>query len=275
MKTIISFILVIWAILLVGLPFVQKSEAAMSKAIDLGKINAEGQLDRCLLAIATDPNLLKKIDQRNIFNRDDVYHDVLRKTLDNASKFIPYDINNPANLNDANKPTNLMVSLCLADSRVYFWRSLDDRNVIGWISIQGIQEWRTNKEPTLTVWIVPQLNKTTSFTENWRELAKQKNITSKKALMKLALDIDVADANSDGEQLRGRIKVKTYENHSVRLFMSGNIFQTEIMLLSDESIGKPGKPGILGPIQEGEGVLKNLPISLPFWPPKEDKMKPD
>jgi hypothetical protein len=266
MKTIMSYVLMIWAILLVGLLFVQKSEAAMPDAIDLGNISAEGKLDRCLLAIATDPNLLKKIDQKQNFNSIAVYRDVLRETLDSASRFIPYDINKPANLSDVNRPANLTVSLCLADSRVYFWKALVDRNVIGWISIYGNHALPKTNEPKVTVWVIPRLEKSTSFTGNWSEDAKLKNITSKKSLMKLALNIDVGDANSIGDQVLGKVKVKAWENHSMKIFTSGNILQAEIMLISDEGGGRVLKP-------EAERILNDLPITWPFWPPKEDKKK--
>ncbi len=240
--------------------------------INLGDINKE-VLDRCLLAIANEPNLFERIDQRQNFKKDDMYLDVLRKTLNNASQFVPYDINNPAIFSDVNKPADLKASLCLADSRVYFWNALDDRDVLGWASIQGSQEWETTREPKLTVWVIPRLDKSTSFINSWNELATQTDINSRKSLLKLALDLDIKDTNGYLEQLMGSIETKTNRNHNVIIVTSGNVLQLEINLLSGDGIPRPGKFRIDG-IWPGEGeVLKFMPI-LPFWPPKtEDNEK--
>ncbi len=266
--------------------------------INVGNINKE-VLDCCLLAIANEPNLLGRIDQRQNFNKDDICLDVLRKTLNNASQFIPYDVNNPAIFNDVNKPADLKVSLCLADSKVYFWKILDDRDVLGWASIQGQQEWETTMEPKLTVWVIPRLDKSTSFINSWSELAKQTDINSRKSLLKLALDLDIKDTNGYIEQLLGRIKSRTNMYHNVKMVVSGNVFQLEINLLSGDGKslygGKPrfggffpatikinsgddknisGNNNAPDNIQKDERVLKDWSISLPFWPPKiEEKGK--
>jgi len=250
--------------------------------IDLGDINKE-VLDRCLLAIANEPNLFERIDQRNFFNKDDVYLDVLRKTLNIASQFIPYDINNPAIFSDVNKPDYLKASLCLADSRVYFWNALNDRDVIGWASIQisGIINMKIAREPKLTVWIVPRLNKTTSFVKELNEYSKQRS-DALKALIKLALDTDIKDTNNDIEQLLGKIKTNTNRYHNVKYVMSGNIFQMEINLIENESQSLSG--GMVPPAVPAEiyidyvggnkvRVLNGWDTSLPFWPPKTEDNK--
>jgi len=271
MKTIMSSILTVWIILAIGLLSVQTSEAAIPEAIDLAVINPEGQLDcniiDCnLLAIATNPGLLKKIDQRKIFNSDDMYRSVLNKTLDIASKFVPYDVNEKA---------NLTVSLCLADSRVYFWNALYDRNMIGWIDIPGQQEWGTNWKPKMNVWVIPRLDKISAFTRNWSEYTQNKNVTLTKALIKLALAVDIEDTNSIGEQVHCKVKIKAKENHSAKIFMNGNFLQAEIMLLSDEQKGRPTKYPASEMFIPGEGVLKDTILILPFWPPKIDDIKKD
>ena len=223
MKINKNYILMIWIVVLFGLLFIETSSATTPKAIELENINNEERLDSCLLAIAIDPNLLQRIDQKQNFINNKVYFDVLQQTLDSASKFISYDVNIPENLSDMNKPSNLTVSLCLADSRVYFWNTLADHDVIGWISIYGNSQLTKTKEPKLTVWIVPRLDKTSSsFVRNWRELAKQENNISKKSLMKLALNLDIEDVNTDIEQVQGKINKKG-SKYSVKIVTSGNI----------------------------------------------------
>ncbi len=298
MKKVMSILLAAWAFLLIGLFSVQICSAEMPDKIDLGNINTDG-LDRCLLAIVNEPNLLERIDQRNFFNKDYVYLYLLRMTLNKARQFIPYDVNNPAIISDANKPINLITSLCLDDSRVYFWNALDDRDVIGWASIQisGIINMKTAIEPKLTVWIVPHMDKATSFTMNWIESVKQKSAASK-ALMKLAVDNDIEDINNDIEQLHGKIKSKANRFHNVKIVMSGNIFQLEINLISERQpqyggmLPTPlwipaeiyidysdvntlhGNTSIQNNIIKEDGVLKGWDTSLPFWPPKiEEKGK--
>ena len=273
MKIIMSSVLMGWAILLIGLLPIKNISAAIPDAIDLGNINKEG-LDRCLFAIAIDPNMLLKIDQRNFFNKDDVYLDVLRKTLNSTHQFIPYDVNNPAILSDVNKPKNLIASLCLDDSRVYFWNTLDDRDVIGWVSIQGQQEWETSSEPKLMVWIIPHWDKSTSFVKDLNEDSKQSSVALK-ALMKLALDIGIEDTNNDIEQLFGMIKTKANRYHNVKIVMSGNIFQLEINLITGDGKLQPGNSRIFGLISKEDRVLKDWGTGLPFWPPKVEDIEKD
>ena len=128
--------------------------------------------------------------------------------------------------------------------------------------------WREN-EPKVTVWIIPRLDKTTPFTMNWSEYAKQKDVTSKKGLVKLALTVDIIDINSIGEQLHGKVKDGRF-HHSVKILMRGNILQTEIMLRTDE---KEGWLARKDPV--GKNIFKDYPTAFTFpWPPKiEDHEK--
>lgn len=260
MKIVTSNVLMVCGIILIGLFSVQICSAVIPDRIDLGDINKD-ELDSCLLAITNEPNLLKRIDQKQNFISNNVYFDELKRTLNSASIFISYDVNILENLSDVNKPANLTVSLCLADSRVYFWNTLADHAVIGWISIYGNSQLTKTNEPKLTVWIIPRLSKSTSFVSSWTELAKQESIISKKSLMKLALNLDIEDVNTDIEQVYGKIKNKGNQ-YSVNIVTSGNILQAEIMLLYDGGIHMSGgKPSMLS-------ILKFMPTDLPFWPPK-------
>jgi len=254
MKTVTSYVLTVWAILSVEFLSVYGSEATILGVPDLGAVNS-GLLDPRLLAISHDPSILNRIDQRRIFTSDDMYRDLLHRTLARARKLIPKAVEHGT--------SKFIVSLCVADSRVYFGNKLGDRDIIGWISVQDITERKTG-EPKVTVWVVPRLDKNSPFVRFWIEHAKQNNGTSMGAFIKSALDIDMADVKKDnGEQVRATLKAED-GNHHVKICMSGNVLQVEIMLLSDERVGRPGKPGI----QEGVRMLKEMPRILPFWPPK-------
>ena len=226
--------------------------AAMVQKLDIGDLTVEGQLDRKLLAIAADPSLLKKIDQKRNFKSGDAYDDMLRATLDRARALLP-------SLVGEDGATNVTVALCLADGRAYFWKSLGDRDVLGWIPI-NVVAGRVSKTTRMTVWIVPRLDKESAFAKNWREDGKAKNAASVKALMKSALDVDVAGPKQDKGKVRGSAKFGR-KSHVVQVYVSGNVLQAEVELFSVGSGRRRSKASI------SPSVLNMFPTSLPFWPP--------
>ena len=189
MKTVLCSVVLFLVVLSMCSQAVYGDGAAMVQKLDIGDLTVEGQLDRKLLAIAADPSLLKKIDQKRNFKSGDAYDDMLRATLDRARALLP-------SLVGEDGATNVTVALCLADGRAYFWKSLGDRDVLGWIPI-NVVAGRVSKTTRMTVWIVPRLDKESAFAKNWREDGKAKNAASVKALMKSALDVDVAGPKQD------------------------------------------------------------------------------
>jgi hypothetical protein len=81
-------------------------------------------------------------------------------------------------------------------------------------------------------------------------------------LIKSAMDLDIADAETcDKEQVCGTVKLKG-DKHRIKVCTNGNVMQAEIMLFPDETVGGHAI------VEGGKGVLKDMPIVLPFWPPK-------
>ena len=238
----------------VGLLSACGGRTGMPDRPDVGNLSGGKQLDRNLLALANDPSLLQKIDQKKNFNNEDAYRGVLQKAMDLVSKSMP------AVLKENGAP-NLTTSVCVADSRVYFWNALGDRDIIGWVSTPDITD-NTMEIPVLTVLVIPQLQKETPFVTHWREDTKEGDLSSTRALVRTALDIDVMNAQAgDGQQVRWTTRVDD-EEHRVTICRSGNVLQVEMGLLPDVCMGKPGKPLVSKP------VLTFVPRDLPFWPPK-------
>jgi hypothetical protein len=254
MKIITNYIIMIWAIVSLGLLPIHGSEATKPKAaLNIGNIE-NGKLDRELLAIAADPNMLHKIDQRQNFKNDGAYLDILLTALDQANKLIPNAVNKYGS-------ENITVSVCVADSRVYFWNALDDRDVIGWISIPEL-DGEITENPKVTLWIVPRLPSENRFAKNAREDAMRDRVALKTALIKSVMDLDIVDAETcDKEQVCGTIKLKG-DKHKIKVCTSGNIMQAEIMLSPDGIVDG------YAIVEVGKGVLKDIPRVLPFWPPK-------
>jgi len=253
MKLVAGSVLTFLALLL-RLPTVHGSSTSMPPNPSIGDISAEGILDRRLLAIASDPSLLKKIDQKVNFRRAEVYSRYLQKSLDCARRFVPDVVGR-------NGATNVTASVCLADARVYFWCALDDRDVIGWVPLWGFCKISAEKKK-IVLWVVPRLGRETSLAKKWRERVRNDDASSAATLIKAGLNVSIVDpAKVNGRQMQGIVEVAG-DSHRVKASTEGNVLQTEIMLHPNQRPVRPGKP-----IMDGS-VLKWHPIGLPFWPPE-------
>lgn len=113
--------------------------------LDIGSVAAMN-LDRRLYAIAHDPSLMTKLDQRKCFRNTEAYDARLAASVAVARRVLP-ELISVTNLQKA------VTAMCLADGRVYFWLSLDDRILLGWIPMVLKNG---DAEKKLVLWLVPK-----------------------------------------------------------------------------------------------------------------------
>jgi hypothetical protein len=224
----------------------------------------ERSLNRRLYAIAIDPSLMRRLDQKLKYRTTAEYDAALDASLAAARVVLP-EVFSATNMDHA------VTAMCLADERVFFWLRLDDCTLVGWIPITTTTMPNPNVVTnSLTLWLIPQSRNKTKLINVW--LNRDKNRLDSFWLADVlakGLNVNLARAvltSQDKTKLQGRIRVSR-EEHSVDVTATEHLVQVEITL---RPIGRiyPGKPEIRELKVSDE--IERGSVDLLFWPPKEE-----
>lgn len=237
------------------------------------KGDIERKLNRRLYEIAQDPSFMTRLDQTNAFRSTEEYAATLADSLAEARKVLP-EVFSAANMKTG------FTAVCMADRKVFFWISLDDHVLVGWIPIITRQAWEgplVIKED-LIVWLVPLPQKKTKLIDAWQNRATGSSESSWLAdVLKKGLGVDLTEAvmtNQNKTTLHGRMAVSCAELSRVEHLIAANVtehlVQVEVSLRSTEFKEMPGKWGSKS-IKLDDIMKRNSMIDLPFiWPPNEE-----
>lgn len=219
----------------------------------------ERSLNRRLYAIACDPSLMTRLDQEKNFRTSEAYTATLAASLVEARNVLS-EVFSATNMQHA------VTALCLADARVYFWLPTDDCVLVGWIPIIRKEKPDVMKND-LVLWLVPQPRKRTKLIDIWQNRVAGRSDSFWLAdVLKAGLSVDLAGAELTSQNkttLQGRIVVSGGE-HSIVANATEHVVQIEVSLRPKVDRDFPGKPVM------GESTLNDMPVVLPFWPPKEE-----
>lgn len=129
------YILYIFVVVMISLSV----HANTNCVVDLCSVVSCIHLDPSLKAIVEDPSLLDKIDQEQWFAQQNAKEIWCMDAADIAGRLFT------TNSNATSK-----VALCAADSRLYFWNSTRNFNVVGWFGVNGAGQ---HTKHDMTVWI--------------------------------------------------------------------------------------------------------------------------
>jgi len=87
-------------------------------------------MDSRLLAIAANPELLAKLDQKNLYQTKEAYQKVLNRSLREISFLMPAKVS-------SGSVSNLVTAFCVYDAKVFFWLPELDQDLVGWVSLPG------------------------------------------------------------------------------------------------------------------------------------------
>lgn len=221
-------------------------------SLDIGKSAQGDLLDMKLMRIANDPNLIKLLDQENNFNKKDVYIEVRSQSMEAMSKILP-------KVFGIDDKEGIEVSVCVADSRTYFWRTLDRYVVFGFIPLEGF-DGSPKKENEVFFWVLLKENSEGDFAEQWRNNVKDKSQAAILDLVDNSMGIEIANPMMDDVGVVTGDIVVGGEDLSVKLCVSGNVLQSVVKVTNDS------KSSYMSKLSLRESKLNNLPIVLPFWP---------
>jgi hypothetical protein len=246
------------ALTLIGASIISAYSTPAIEPLGIGG-DMERSLNRRLHAIAHDPSLMTRLDQKKNFRATEAYAATLTACLTEARNVLP-EVFSATNMEHA------VTAMCLADARVYFWLPLDDRVLVGWIPIIGKEKSEVVRND-LVFWLVPQPRKRTKLIDAWQNRATGRSDSSWLAdVLKTGLGVDLTGvvlANQNKTTLQGRIVVSSVE-HSIAANVTEHLVQIEISLRSNVDKELPGKPVM------AESTLNDMPVVLPFWPPTEE-----
>jgi len=226
--------------------------------LDIGSVAAMN-LDRRLYAIAHDPSLMTKLDQRKCFRNTEAYDARLAASVAVARRVLP-ELISVTNLQKA------VTAMCLADGRVYFWLSLDDRILLGWIPMVLKNG---DAEKKLVLWLVPKKNEASNLSNLWqRHNPIQENAIWFSDIVKEGFGITLAggvQTNKTVIAFQGRTLVATSIDTmwcAVETKIAERVVQIEIILSSKTD-------SLAQSVFIDADLNYDIDSALPFWPPEE------
>lgn len=204
-------------------------------------------LDPALSAIAYDPGLLAKIDQKDIFI-EAAYSNVLQWTMSRARKAFPL-------LMDDRGAKKSVASVCAADGRVYFEHRFNFYRVWGWISIDQLVA--PEEQGRMVVQILSSMVD---------EGPESKKLRAKKghAVMQAASAVDISDdlvckyLQFDREKYKAKARRKY---STVEIELSLNAAESDAETPASNPLPK-------------KLIRDGVSIDLPFWPPEKKANSP-
>lgn len=229
----------------------------LPSAVPLGEDDTRGR-DRRLAAIAKNPSLLSRIDQRDNFVSQEKYDEELEDALAAARRVLP-DIFSAINCR------RMHTAVCVGDARVYFWLPLQGRSVLGWIPLDLVGFKKPSE--TMAIWSVEHNNgKASKSLANiaLSSLPREADVIRQKLGEEFGVRLSSVHLHPNESGMDGVIDAGLKRSHAMSVMASGGLLEAHVSMRSDlEKISSDAAPNPMG------RKFNNRPVSMDFWPPSD------
>ncbi len=213
--------------------------------------------DQRIAAIAKDPSVLGKLDQREIFISDEFYKDVLSSSLKDAEAILP-------SIFCEKNRSKLFFSVCTADHRVFFLFAEKERNILGWVPIVSKYFPDPDPDKDAVFWVVFNTVGATNATPSGDYAFGNNVVEVREALFFLFQEDIEEDSFKQKDQ---SVEVNSvFDRETIRISLlaqaTNNVLQVKVTRESKEQIGSQRKAEIRRSVISPDCYGK-----IPFWPP--------
>lgn len=216
-----------------------------------------------LQAIAENPCLFEKLDQKVCFKDEKVYNEILKMSLIKPRDLLPKFFS---------EDDNTLYSACPGDNRLFIFSEHNEFRLIAWVPLQvPTIHFSNNPAGDYGIfWIIPKFNKPNILASLWNEVffqrADKENVSN---IFRKTMNIKISDEKVEEQLQLIKTSIINYgEKHNLEILFSKSLMQLSLELYTD--LIKKSNPSMPAP---EFWIKENYGIEIPFkWPPDKNNI---